>query len=60
MAISHKEVIVINTELIQNFIAENKLSKAEFCRMSKISSGTLRNIFAQKNVDLICYLKSRG
>lgn len=34
----------IKTELIENFIKENKLSKNKFCEMCKISQSTLNKI----------------
>ena len=34
----------IKTELIENFIKENNLSKSKFCEMCKISQSTLNKI----------------
>lgn len=34
----------IDTELISNYIAHNHLTKAEFCKQSGLSIGTLNNI----------------
>ena len=34
----------IKTEIIKNFMIENKISKTKFCRMCKISLSTLNKI----------------
>lgn len=39
----------IKTELITNFIKENNLSKAAFCKLCKISTGTLNRVLADNN-----------
>ncbi len=35
---------IIKTELIENFVKENNLSKSKFCKMCKISQSTLYKI----------------
>ena len=39
----------IKTELIENFIKDNNLSKSKFCEMCKISQSTLNKIKSFKN-----------
>ena len=34
----------IKTEIIENFMLENKISKSKFCKMCKISLSTLNKI----------------
>ena len=36
----------IKTEIIENFMLENKISKTKFCKMCKISPSTLNKIMA--------------
>ncbi len=38
----------INIGLIGNFIETNKLSKTKFCKLCKISYGTMQKIFLNK------------
>lgn len=48
----------IKTELIKNFIKENKLSKSKFCEMCKISQSTLNKIMtSNENFRIIALFK---
>lgn len=40
---------IIKTELINNYLIENKLSKTAFCKLCKISVSTLNKILANDN-----------
>ena len=46
------------TELIENFIKENNLSKSKFCKMCKISQSTLNKIMTNnENFKIIALFK---
>ncbi len=46
------------TELIENFIKENNLSKSKFCKMCKISQSTLNKIMTNnENFRIIALFK---
>lgn len=48
----------IKVELITNYLKENKMSKAEFCRKAGVSMGVLNKILADKlNVRIDAILK---
>lgn len=48
----------IKTELIENFIKENNLSKSKFCKMCKISQSTLNKIMTNnENFRIIALFK---
>ena len=48
----------IKTELIENFIKENNLSKRKFCKMCKISQSTLNKIMTNsENFRIIALFK---
>ncbi len=48
----------IKTELIENFIKENNLSKSKFCKMCKISQSTLNKIMTNsENFKIIALFK---
>ena len=48
----------IKTELIENFIKENNLSKSKFCKMCKISQSTLNKIITNnENFRIIALFK---
>ena len=48
----------IKTELIENFIKENNLSKSKFCEMCKISQSTLDKIMtSNENFRIIALFK---
>ena len=48
----------IRTELIENFIKENKLSKSKFYKMCKISQSTLNKIMTNsENFRIIALFK---
>lgn len=48
----------IKTELIENFIKENNLSKSKFCEMCKISQSTLNKIMTNnENFKMIALFK---
>ena len=48
----------IKTELIENFIKENNLSKSKFCKMCKISQSTLNKIITNsENFKIIAIFK---
>ena len=48
----------IKTELIENFIKENNLSKCKFCKMCKISQSTLNKIITNnENFRIIALFK---
>lgn len=48
----------IKTELIENFIKENNLSKSKFCKMCKISQSTLDKIMtSNENFRIIALFK---
>ena len=48
----------IKTELIENFIKENNLSKSKFCEMCKISQSTLNKIITNnENFRIIALFK---
>ena len=48
----------IKTELIENFIKENNLSKSKFCKMCKISQSTLDKIMTNsENFRIIALFK---
>ena len=41
---------LINTQLIENYIKENGLSKTKFCKICNISLSTYKRIMTDKNV----------
>ena len=43
---------LIRTELIENYISENGLSKTQFCKLCKISVSTLNRVLNGENVNL--------
>ena len=48
----------IKSELIENFIKENNLSKSKFCKMCKISQRTLNKIMTNsENFRIIALFK---
>ena len=48
----------IKTEIIEKFMIENKLSKAKFCKMCKISPNTLNKIITNDdNFGIIALFK---
>ena len=48
----------IKTELIENFVKENNLSKSKFCKMCKISQSTLNKIITNnENFRIIALFK---
>ena len=48
----------IKTELIENFIKDNNLSKSKFCKMCKISQSTLNKIITNsENFKIIALFK---
>ena len=48
----------IKTELIENFIKENSLSKSKLCKMCKISQSTLNKIMTNsENFRIIALFK---
>lgn len=48
----------IKTELIENFIKDNNLSKSKFCKMCKISQSTLDKIMTNnENFRIIALFK---
>ena len=48
----------IKTELIENFIKENNLSKSKFCKMCKISQSTLNKIMTNsENLRIVALFK---
>ena len=48
----------IKTELIENFIKDNNLSKSKFCEMCKISQSTLNKIMTNsENLKIIALFK---
>ena len=48
----------IRTELIENFIKENNLSKSKFCKMCKINQSTLNKIMTNsENFRIIALFK---
>ena len=49
---------IIKTELIENFVKENNLSKSMFCKMCKISQSTLNKIMTNsENFRIIALFK---
>lgn len=50
-------VFMIKTELINNYLKENKLSKSKFCEPCKIYPSTLKRILNNENVSLISVFK---
>ncbi len=49
---------IFKTELIDNYMIENKLSKNRFCKLCKISISTLNKIFAHDdNIGTIALFK---
>ena len=48
---------VVKTDLIRNFIKENKLTIAEFCKLCKISQSTLYKIFNGKDFIVVALFK---
>lgn len=49
---------MVKTELINNYINENNLSKTAFCKLCKISLTTLNNILANKgNIRILAIFK---
>jgi transcriptional regulator with XRE-family HTH domain len=50
---------LINTKLITNYMEENKLSKTAFCKLIKISYGSLNKMLANdtSNIKLLVLLK---
>ena len=49
----------IKTELIENFIKDNNLSKSKFCKMCKISQSTLNKIMTNsENFRIIALFKN--
>ena len=48
----------IKTEIIENFMLENKISKTKFCKMCKISPSTLNKIMTNDdNFGIIALFK---
>lgn len=48
----------IKTEIIENFMVENKISKTKFCKMCKISPSTLNKIMTNDdNFGIIALFK---
>ncbi len=48
----------IKTELIENFIKDNSLSKSKFCKLCKISQSTLNKIMTNsENFRIIALFK---
>lgn len=48
----------IKTEIIENFLFENKLSKTKFCKMCKIGPSTLNKIMTNNdNFGIIALFK---
>ncbi len=48
----------IKTELIENFIKDNNLSKSKFCKLCKISQSTLNKIMTNsENFRIIALFK---
>ena len=47
----------IKTELIEQYLKENKLSKAKFCKRCKISPSTLTRILNNQNVRLLALFR---
>lgn len=48
----------IKTELIENFIKDNNLSKSKFCKMCKISQSTLNKLMTNsENFRIIALFK---
>ena len=48
---------IIKTELIENYIKDNQLSKTKFCKICKICPSTLKKIFNNEDVNLIALFK---
>jgi len=48
---------LVNTELITNYMRDNKLSKKAFCELCKISVGTLNKILNNVHLRVTPYLK---
>ena len=49
---------IIKTELIENFIKENNLSKSKFCKICKISQSTLNKIMTNsENLRIVALFK---
>lgn len=48
---------MVKTELIEKYIKENNLSKTKFCKMCKISYGTLKRILNNEDFGLIALFK---
>lgn len=49
---------IIKTELIENFVKKNNLSKCKFCKMCKISQSTLDKIMTNsENFRIIALFK---
>ena len=52
---------ILKTELIEDYLKENNLSKAKFSKMCKISPDTLTRIMNNQNVSLVSVFKiTRG
>lgn len=48
---------IVKTELIEEYLRENKLSKAKFCKNCKISPTTLTRILNNQNVSLLAVFR---
>ena len=47
----------VNTEIIDNYLKENKLSKTKFCKVCGISRGTLEKVMKNENVRITVLFK---
>ncbi len=48
---------IINVDVINNYLKENKMTKKELCEKSKISIGVLYKILANKNFSIVSIFK---
>ena len=48
---------IVKTELIEQYLKENELSKTKFCKICKISPGTLTKIMNNQSVSLVAIYK---
>ena len=49
---------LIKTEMIEDYMQKNKISKTQLCKMCKISIKTLNKILANNiNIDILAFFK---
>ena len=52
-----KKKLKMNTQYIDFYLQENKITKEEFAKKCEISIDNLNDVYAQKNIDIIVLSK---